>query len=256
MAPSGGSNPPSKCLFLPELPPDLSDEILQRHFRGFVGFSTCRTRHDRTGKLVGFVEFEEIEDAVRCRDSMQGTSPFPGISWHIHFSNNTKGGPPGGAPPKRPREESMPPVGRHEAQRPSYGSAMCALRPHIPLVHLHLLTRRVPFPRRMPPPPRDNYGAPSPQTHMSPHAPPQHYPPSGYGGPPPGAYAMSPHAAPPPSDPSSFQVSPNPGCLTSAPLAPTTTTSAARRHRRGCCQHSRAASLEARCLASCALAVT
>ena len=30
-------------------------------------------------------------DAVRCRDSMQGASPFPGINWHIHFSNNTKG---------------------------------------------------------------------------------------------------------------------------------------------------------------------
>ena len=98
MAPSGGNNPPSTCLFLPELPPDLSDSILERHFRGFVGFSSSRTRKDRNGKLVGFVEFEQIDDAVRCRDSMGSTSPFPGLNWHIHFSNNTKGGPPNPAP--------------------------------------------------------------------------------------------------------------------------------------------------------------
>ena len=121
MAPSGSGNPPSTCLFLPELPADLNDSILERHFRGFVGFSSCRTRHDRNGKLVGFVEFEQIDDAVRCRDSMQGQSPFPGISWHIHFSNNVKGGT-APAPAKRPREETAPPVPRHEAQRPSYGA--------------------------------------------------------------------------------------------------------------------------------------
>ena len=128
MAPSGGNNPPSTCLFLPELPPDLSDSILERHFRGFVGFSSSRTRKDRNGKLVGFVEFEQIDDAVRCRDSMGSTSPFPGLNWHIHFSNNTKGGPPNPAP-KRPRDEPGPPVPRHDAQRPSYGApGGCARR--------------------------------------------------------------------------------------------------------------------------------
>ena len=124
MAPSGGTSAPSSCLFLPELPQDLTEPVLERHFRGFVGYQSCRTRHDRNGKQVGFVEFEEIEDAVRCRDTMQGTSPFPGISWHIHFSNNSKGGAAAGGPPKRPREESGPPVPRSDAQRPSYGSAM------------------------------------------------------------------------------------------------------------------------------------
>lgn len=82
---------PSSTLFLPELPFDLTDAILERHFRGFVGFSSSRTRHDKNGKLVGFIEFDTIDDAVRCRESMQGTSPFPGINWHIHFSNNTAG---------------------------------------------------------------------------------------------------------------------------------------------------------------------
>eukprot|EP00965_Chrysotila_dentata_P048872 1621935-Pleurochrysis_carterae.AAC.3 len=44
---------PSECLFLPELPGELKDDDLERHFRGFVGFNTCRTRFDRNGKLVG-----------------------------------------------------------------------------------------------------------------------------------------------------------------------------------------------------------
>ena len=113
-------NPPSTCLFLPELPPDLTDSILERHFRGFVGFSSCRTRHDRNGKLVGFIEFETVEDAIRCRDNMQGSSPFPGINWHIHFSNNSKGGSSAPAA-KRPRDESGPPVPRSDAQRQSFG---------------------------------------------------------------------------------------------------------------------------------------
>jgi hypothetical protein len=118
MAPN---NPPSTCLFLPELPPDMTDQVLERTFRGFVGFESCRTRHDRNGKLVGFVEFDTIDDSVRCRDSMQGQSPFPGINWHIHFSNNTQGRNSGGGAPKRPRDESGPPVPRHEAQRQSFG---------------------------------------------------------------------------------------------------------------------------------------
>jgi RNA recognition motif-containing protein len=110
MAPN---NPPSKTLFLPELPGDTTEEVLERTFRGFVGFDSCRTRTDRNGKLVGFIEFENIDDAARCRDRMIGASPFPGINWHVHFSNSA-----GGGAPKRPREESGPPVPRHEAQRP------------------------------------------------------------------------------------------------------------------------------------------
>ena len=116
--------PPSNCLFLPELPIDLTDATLERHFRGFVGFQVARTRKDRNGKLVGFVEFDAVDDAVRARDSMQGTSPFEGINWHIHYSNNTKG------TPKRPREEMEQPVGRMEAQRPAFGG-MCAARPAV-----------------------------------------------------------------------------------------------------------------------------
>ena len=114
--------PPSTCLFLPELPADLTDQVLERHFRGFLGFTSCRTRHDRNGKLVGFLEFEQIENAIACRERMQGTSPFPGINWHIHFSNNAKGGAPLQAA-KRPRDEMGPPVPRHEAQRQSFGYA-------------------------------------------------------------------------------------------------------------------------------------
>ena len=121
MAPS---NPPSTCLFLPELPVDLTDTVLERHFRGFTGFESCRTRHDRNGKLVGFVEFEQVDDAIRCRDSMQGSSPFSGQAWHIHFSNSTQSRAATAA--KRPREESGPPVERHVAPRQSYGAPMYA----------------------------------------------------------------------------------------------------------------------------------
>ena len=73
---------PSQTLFLPELPSDITDGVLERHFRGFVGYESCRTRNDRNGKLVGFVEFESIEDASRARESMQGAN------WHIDFSTN------------------------------------------------------------------------------------------------------------------------------------------------------------------------
>ena len=119
MAPN---NPPSTCLFLPELPADLTDAVLERHFRGFTGWQSCRTRHDRNGKLVGFVEFDNVDNAVRCRENQQGQSPFPGINWHIHFSNNTQGRPSGGAAAvKRPREEAGPPVPRQDAQRQSFG---------------------------------------------------------------------------------------------------------------------------------------
>ena len=120
--PPASANQPSTCLFIPELPSDLNDAVLERHFRSYTGYTSARTRHDRNGKLVGFVEFEQIDDAVRCRDSMQGASPFPGINWHIHFSNS-KPAPAaaGGGGGKRPRDEPMP-QSRHEAQRPSYGS--------------------------------------------------------------------------------------------------------------------------------------
>ena len=112
MAPN---NPPSRCLFLPELPGDMTDQVLERHFRGFTGFDTCRTRKDRNGKLVGFVEFDMVDSAVRAKESMQKFSPFPGTNWQIHFSNNTKS-----APPKRPRDDNGREAQlRSEAQRHS-----------------------------------------------------------------------------------------------------------------------------------------
>lgn len=135
-------NAPSTCLFLPELPSDLSDVALERLFRGFVGFTSCRTRHDRNGKLVGFVEFEQVDDSVRARESMQGQSPFPGVNWHIHYSNNTKGGPGGGSA-KRPREEFSQPVARLDAVRPNYG--MTSMPPP-PMSMTHLSSRDAPPP--------------------------------------------------------------------------------------------------------------
>jgi len=102
---------PSQTLFLPELPSDITDGVLERHFRGFVGYESCRTRNDRNGKLVGFVEFESIEDASRARESMQGASPFPGVNWHIHFSTN----PARDRAPKRARDDAGQP--RHDAMR-------------------------------------------------------------------------------------------------------------------------------------------
>ena len=225
---------PSSTLFLPELPADLTDALLERHFRGFVGFDSCRTRHDRNGKLVGFVEFGGTEDAVRCRDSMQGQQPFPGINWHIHFSNNQQ--KPSAQPAKRPREEPMPPVPRHEAQRPSYGAPMCVMPQrsgpvcccccltsgHSPMPSL--FTRREPPRSAMAPPPPVSYGgrddrqyhAPSPHQQS-----PMHPTPPGYAPAP--QYAMTPHhagyVAPPPSDPMAMQVCAAAAATTSRPSA-------------------------------------
>jgi len=110
-------NGPSQCLFLPELPSSLKDDELERHFRGFFGFISCRTRFDRNGKLVGFVEFETPSQATRAKESMERSSPFTGHAWLIHFSNNTKGG--GSAPQqKRPRPEDSAPS-RQVAPRPN-----------------------------------------------------------------------------------------------------------------------------------------
>ena len=109
---------PSNCLFLPELPDDLPDDTLERHFRGYEGYITSRTRKDRNQKTVGFVEFELIEQAVRCREEMQDQSPFGGLTWHIHYSNNPGRGAPHRGPTKRPRDEPMrEPVERRDAQR-------------------------------------------------------------------------------------------------------------------------------------------
>ena len=108
---------PSNCLFLPELPDDLPDDTLERHFRGYEGYISSRTRKDRYQKTVGFVEFELIEQAVRCREEMQDQSPFGGLTWHIHYSNNPGRGA-AAAPSKRPRDEPMrEPVERRDAQR-------------------------------------------------------------------------------------------------------------------------------------------
>lgn len=102
---------PTQTLFLPELPPELPESALERHFRGFTGFESCRMRNDRTGKVVGFVEFERVEDATRARESMQARSPFSGEPWNIQFSTN-----PSRAPvPKRARDDAGQP--RHEAVR-------------------------------------------------------------------------------------------------------------------------------------------
>eukprot|EP00962_Isochrysis_galbana_P032256 scaffold10573_cov109-Isochrysis_galbana.AAC.1 len=102
---------PTQTLFLPELPSELSESALERHFRGFTGFESCRMRNDRTGKVVGFVEFDRVEDAARARESMLDRSPFSGEPWNIQFSTN-----PSRAPvPKRSRDDAGQP--RHEAVR-------------------------------------------------------------------------------------------------------------------------------------------
>lgn len=174
--------PPSTCLFLPELPADLTDQVLERHFRGFVGYDSSRTKHDRNGRLVGFVEFTTVDDAVRCRDSMQGASPFPGVHWQIHFSNNTQSRPTASA--KRQRsEESEPPL----AQRNSF-----PMEPPRPMAPPAVVYGRD-DPRYAPPP--HHHNSPLPPT------------PSGYGAPyAPSAYGS--YGAPPPSDPLAMQPQP------------------------------------------------
>ena len=115
---------PSSTLFLPELPSMLTDGELEPHFRNFPGFAGSRTRKDRNGKLVGFVEFDMVDSAVRAKESMQKFSPFPGTNWQIHFSNNTKS-----APPKRPRDDNGREAQlRSEAQR--HSGYMC--ESHLP----------------------------------------------------------------------------------------------------------------------------
>jgi len=149
---------PSTCLFIPELPSDLTDTLLERHFRGFVGFTSSRTRRDRNGKIVGFVEFETVDDASRCRDSMQGTSSFAGLTWQIHFSNNTRGP---GAPPaqKRPREDDFGLPSAQALRTNSYGAG--------PMESDRLAAPIAPIGRPgygQPPP----YAAPLPDMHIQP----------------------------------------------------------------------------------------
>ena len=151
--------PPSTCLFLPELPADLTDQVLERHFRGFVGYDSSRTKHDRNGRLVGFVEFTTVDDAVRCRDSMQGASPFPGVHWQIHFSNNTQSRPTASA--KRQRsEESEPPLAQRNSfpmepprpmapRRPCTDATILAMRRHLIIITLRYRPRRPAMVRRM-----------------------------------------------------------------------------------------------------------
>lgn len=166
---------PSSTLFLPELPSDLNDSILERHFRGFTGFSSSRTRHDRNGKLVGFVEFDSVDDAVRCRDSMQGNSPFSGINWHIHFSNNTSGK----TAPKRTREdEPMPraPVQRTSYGEPNYPPRAGIMAPPGPPGYARDAAPLYPghSPNAATPPPPQHFGQPQPyqaMPEMQPHQP-------------------------------------------------------------------------------------
>jgi len=102
---------PTQTLFLPECPADLTESTIERHFRGFVGFDSCRVRFDRSGKVVGFVEFERVDDAVRARESMQTKSPFSGEPWNISFSTNPNRTPA----PKRGRDDGG--QQRHQAVR-------------------------------------------------------------------------------------------------------------------------------------------
>mmetsp|Transcript_5973 Transcript_5973/g.18368 ORF Transcript_5973/g.18368 Transcript_5973/m.18368 type:complete len:232 (-) Transcript_5973:1252-1947(-) len=159
---------PTQTLFLPELPADLSEAELERTFRGFVGFESCRLRNDRTGKLVGFVEFECVDDAVHARDSMQASSPFSGEPWNVQFSTNQNRGPA----PKRLREDSG--QSRHDVLRSNVGAPAVVPRPPYPTPPLPPGSKGSSLPALAPPPPiPPGYRVPTPPSLEPP--PPLHY---------------------------------------------------------------------------------
>ncbi|CAM9588562.1 unnamed protein product [Pylaiella littoralis] len=68
----GDRDTPSSCLFVSDLPSDITEKELERLFAGCHGFDSCRVRKDKNEHDVGFVEFWDTESASIAKDRFNG----------------------------------------------------------------------------------------------------------------------------------------------------------------------------------------
>ncbi|CAM9107186.1 unnamed protein product [Scytosiphon promiscuus] len=68
----GDRDTPSSCLFVSDLPSDVTEKELERLFAGCHGFDSCRVRKDKNEHDVGFVDFCDTESASIAKDRFKG----------------------------------------------------------------------------------------------------------------------------------------------------------------------------------------
>ncbi|CAM9367759.1 unnamed protein product [Ascophyllum nodosum] len=68
----GDRDAPISCLFVSDLPTDITEKDLEKLFAGCHGFDSCRLRKDKNEKDVGFVEFRDSESAEIAKDRFKG----------------------------------------------------------------------------------------------------------------------------------------------------------------------------------------
>eukprot|EP00752_Nemacystus_decipiens_P003836 g3529.t1 len=68
----GDRDTPSSCLFVSDLPSDITEKELERLFAGCHGFECCRVRKDKNEHDVGFVDFWDTESATIAKDRFKG----------------------------------------------------------------------------------------------------------------------------------------------------------------------------------------
>jgi RNA recognition motif-containing protein len=68
----------TRTLFIVEMPQDITEEDLQNVFCKEDGFLASRIRQDRKQRLVGFVDFDTTENAIKAREKYQGHICYDG----------------------------------------------------------------------------------------------------------------------------------------------------------------------------------
>lgn len=98
--------PPSETLFVADLPEDVSKDSIEAAFSSFPGYTSVRTRSDKHGKMVAFIEFDTVEQSTTVCESLTGILRLrptdPPVS--IHFAKQSRNGE-GDNERKRGRED-------------------------------------------------------------------------------------------------------------------------------------------------------
>jgi RNA recognition motif-containing protein len=115
----------STTLFVADLPGDMQESDLSDVFRHSRGYLTSRLRTDKSARVVGFVEFESVEDASAAKDMLDGQRVNGSAApMRMQFAKAHRGPPPSAAPAqKRPRDDdyhagrAAPPALMHDESR-------------------------------------------------------------------------------------------------------------------------------------------